>query len=48
MIKHPAVNAGEVRHAGLIPSSGDPLEQVAWSMPWTEEAAGPQSRVGHA
>ena len=55
MIKNPPVNAGDLRHAALIPSLGDPLEEgmatyssiLAWRIPWTEEAAGLQSRVGH-
>ena len=48
MIKNPPVNAGDLRHAALIPSLGDPLEEgmatyssiLAWRSPWTEECGG--------
>ena len=59
MGKNPSTNAGDIRDAGLIPGSEDPLEEgmathtstLAWRIPWTEEFGGLQSmgseRVGH-
>ena len=59
MVKSPPANAGDVRDAGLIPGSGrspgegngNPLNILAWRIPWTEEPGGLQSvglqRVGH-
>ena len=59
VVKNPPVNAGEIRDAGSIPGSGNPLDGgmathssiLAWRIPWTEEPGGLQSmgsqRVGH-
>ena len=58
MLKNALANAGDVRDAGSIPGSEDPLEEgmathfsiVAWRIPRTEEPGGLQSiglwRVG--
>ena len=51
MVKTLPTQAGEVKDAGLIPESGDPLgEEMAthssilvWRIPWTEEPGGLQS-----
>ena len=57
--KEPIANAGDIRDAGSIPSSGKSLEEgmathssiLAWRIPWTEEPGGLQSiwsqRVEH-
>ena len=45
MAKNLSANAGDIREAGSIPGSGDPLEEgmaahssvLAWKIPWTEE-----------
>ena len=59
MVKNTPANAGDVRHAGLIPGLGDPLEEgiethsniLAWRILWTEEIGELQSiesqRVRH-
>ena len=59
MVKYPPANAGDERNVGSIPRSGRSLEKgmathssiLAWRIPWTEEAGGPQSmglqRVRH-
>ena len=44
MVKNPAANAGNARNTGLIPGSrkspgvgnGNPLQILAWKIPWTE------------
>ena len=49
--KESACNAGTTGDAGLIPGSGDPLEEslathssiLAWGIPWTEKPGGLQS-----
>ena len=58
MVKNPPANAGDVRHTGLIPRLGGPLEEkmathssiLTWRIPWTEKPGGLQSigsqRVG--
>ena len=58
VVKNPSANAGDIRDAGSIPGSEDPLEEgraahsiiLAWRIPWTEEPDGLQSvgsqRVG--
>ena len=48
MVENTPVNAGDIREAGLIPglrrSPGgehdNPLQWVAWRIPWTEEPSG--------
>ena len=48
MVKNPSGNAGDVRNAGSIPGSEDPLEEgmathstiLAWRIQWTEEPGG--------
>ena len=57
--KNPPANAGDIRDAGLIPGSEDPLEEgmathsstLAWRIPWTEKPGGLRSigsqRVRH-
>ena len=57
--KEPTANAGDVREARSIPSSGRSLKKemathssiLAWKVPWPEEPGGLQSmglqRVGH-
>ena len=59
MVKNPPANAGHEGDTGLIPGSGrstearhsNPLQYLAWGIPWTEEPGGLQSirsqRVGH-
>ena len=59
VVKNPLANAGDTRDAGSIPGSGrsprgghgNPLQYLAWRIPWTEEPGGLQSiglqRVGH-
>ena len=45
MVKNPPASAGDIRDAGLIPGSGrspgggpgNPLQYLAWEIPWTEE-----------
>ena len=59
VVKNLSANAGDIRGASLIPWSGrspgeghgNPLQFLAWKIPWTEEpgglwSTGPQ-RVGH-
>ena len=51
VVKNPSANAGDIRDAGSIPGSEDPLEEgsaahsiiLAWRNPWTEEPDGLQS-----
>ena len=57
--KESICNAGDIRDAGSIPGSEDPLEEgsaahsiiLAWRNPWTEEPDGlwymGSQRVGH-
>ena len=57
-VNNPPANAGDLRYAGSIPGSEDPLEEgmaahssiLTWRIPWTEEPGGLQSigsqRVG--
>ena len=48
MVKNPPTNAGDVRDAGSIPDLrrypggglGNPLQWVAWRIPWKEEPGG--------
>ena len=48
MVKNLPANAGDVREAGSIPGSGrppggghgNPLQYLAWKIPWTEEPGG--------
>ena len=59
LVDNPPPNAGDVRDAGSIPGSGrspgegngNPLQYLAWRIPWTEEPGGLQSmglqRVRH-
>ena len=59
VVKNLLVNAGNVRDTGSIPGlgrspgvgNGNPLQFLAWRIPWTEEPGGLQSigshRVGH-
>ena len=59
MVKNPPANAGDVRDVGLIPGlgrspggeHGNPLQILAWRIPWTEEPGRLQSMgsqiVGH-
>ena len=59
MVENLPANAGDIRDAGLIPGSEDPLEEdmathssiLAWRISQTEEPGGLQStgsqRVGH-
>ena len=59
MVKDLPANAGDLRDIGSIPGSGkspggghgNPLQYLAWRIPWTEESGGLQStrlqRVGH-
>ena len=59
MVKNPLASAEDARHPGLIPGSGDPLEEgmathssiLSWEIPCAEESGGLQSmgshRVGH-
>ena len=54
-IKNQPAKAGEIRDAGLIPGSEDPLEDsmathstiLAWKIPWTEEPGRLQSIESH-
>ena len=58
-VKNPPANAGDGGDAGLIPGlgrspgegHGNPLQYLAWRIPWTEEPGGLQSmgsqRVRH-
>ena len=51
VVKNLPANAGDVRDLGLIPESGrspgkgngNPLQSLAWRIPWTEEPDGLQS-----
>ena len=59
VINNLPANAGDVRDAGSVSGSGDPLEEgtaadssiLAWRIPWTEEPGGLRSlgwhKVGH-
>ena len=59
MVKNPPANAGDIRDSGSIPRSerspgrghGNPLQYLAWRIPWTEEPRRLQmiglQRVGH-
>ena len=59
VVKNPLASAEDARHPGLIPGSGDPLEEgmathssiLSWEIPCAEESGGLQSmgshRVGH-
>ena len=59
VVKNPLANAGDIRDTGSIPGSGrspggrhgNPLQFLAWRIPWTEEPGRLQSigsqRVGH-
>ena len=59
MVKNLPANAGDVRDAGSIPGSEDPLEEgmathssvITWRIPWTEEPdrllCTGSQRVGH-
>ena len=59
VVKNLPANAGDIRDAGSIPRSEDPLEEgmathssiLAWRIPWMEESSGLQSmglqRVRH-
>ena len=59
VVKNLPTNTGDIRGAGSIPESGrspggghgNPLQILAWRIPWTEEPGGLQSmglqRVGH-
>ena len=59
MVKNPSNNAGDTGDVGSIPGpgrspgggNGNPLQYLAWNIPWTEEPGGLQSigsqRVGH-
>ena len=59
VVKNLPANAGDTRDMGLIPGSGrspgeengNPLQILAWRIPWKEEPGGLQSiglqRVGH-
>ena len=60
VVKNPPANAGDIRHVGLIPGSGrspgggngNPLQILAWKIPWTEEPGRLQlmglQRAGHS
>ena len=51
VINNLPANAGDVRDAGSVSGSGDPLEEgtaadssiLAWRIPWTEEPGGLRS-----
>ena len=53
VVKNPPANAGDIRDTGLIPGSGrstggghgNPLQFLAWRIPWTE-AAGELQSIG--
>ena len=59
VVKNPPTKAGDIRDVGLIPrlgrfpdeDHGNPLQFLAWRIPWTEEHGGLQpivlQRVGH-
>ena len=59
VVKNPPVSAGVIRDTALIPAwgrspvggNGNPLQYLAWRIPWTEEPGGLWSitsqRVGH-
>ena len=59
VVKNPLANAGDIRDTGSIPGSGrspggrhgNPLQFLAWRIPWTEEPGRLQSigsqRVRH-
>ena len=59
VVKNLLAHAEDLRGWGLIPASGDPLEEgmaayssiLAWRIPWTQEPSGLQSmgsqRVGY-
>ena len=48
VVKIPAANAGDIKDMGLIPGlgrspeggHGNPLQYLAWRIPWTEEPGG--------
>ena len=48
MIKNLPANAGDIRDIGLIPGlgrapgggHGNPLQYLAWRIPWTQEPGG--------
>ena len=48
MVKNPPANAGDAGDAGLTSGSGrspgegngNPLQYLAWEIPWTEESGG--------
>ena len=50
-VKNPPANAGDIRDAGSVPGSEDPLEEemathssiLAWRILWTEQPGGLQS-----
>ena len=50
MGKNPPANEGDARDVGLIPGfgrsprggNGNPLQYLAWKIPWTEEPGGLQ------
>ena len=56
MVKNLPANAGDIRDAGSIPRSEDPLEEgmathssiLAWRIPWMEEPGGLQSMGLHS
>ena len=49
--REPLANSGDIRDAGSIPGSGDPLEEemathssiFAWKIPWRDEPGGLES-----
>ena len=51
VVKIPAANAGDIKDMGLIPGlgrspeggHGNPLQYLAWRIPWTEESGKLQS-----
>ena len=54
MVKNPSASAGDLGDTGSIPGwgrspgegNGNPLNTLAWGIPWTEELGGLQS-IGH-
>ena len=50
LVKNPPAKAGDIRNEGSIPGSGrspgggpgNPLQYLAWRIPWTEEPGGLQ------
>ena len=56
MVKNLPANAGDIRDAGSIPRSEDPLEEgmathssiLAWRIPWMEKPGGLQSMGLHS